>query len=221
MILLAACAFATEPVLLPFSHDPVVGDHAARTGVSGSASSTGTYSADALVEVAFASRVGVAVTAGFGTEAALLGGEVRAELLDQETAPIGLGIGARYRHIGFDGADAEAEVALYSAYEAGALHLFLDATAGKDLVEPEGDVESALAATGALSEIAALGIQGQVRSRIGEGDEIFEGTSPWEARVGGLFCLGEKRVSGFAFAGAEFVGAQPAALVSVGVQLSL
>lgn len=229
MLLLASLAFASEPTYLPLTADSVVGDHTARAGIAGTAGTTGVFGAQALVEVAIVSRVALQVQAGgqLGSEGPLLGGQASVEILDEATAPIGLGAALRYTHVGFDGVDAETEVEIAASKTLGPMRLLVNATGGKDLAEDEGAVEGAVAGLVPLSPLVAVGLDTRVRGAVGDAEDASEGEERrgWDARAGGVVTVGDDRVSGFGFAGAELVGtadaAQAGALVSVGVQVAL
>jgi len=229
MLLLASLAFAAEPTFLPLTSDPIVGDHTARAGLAGTADSTGVVGAQALVEVAIVSRVALQVRAGgeLGSEGPLLGGQASVEILDEATAPIGLGAAVRYTHVGFDGVDAETEVEIAASRQLGPVRLLVNATGGKDLAEDEGDVEGAVAGLVALSPLVGIGLDARGRVMLGDAEDESEGDERrgWDSRAGAVVTVGDERVSGFGFAGAELVedrdAARAGALVSLGVQVAL
>ncbi|MEQ1507178.1 MAG: hypothetical protein ABMB14_33425, partial [Myxococcota bacterium] len=75
-------ARAADPVLMPLSTDPVVGDHLARVGAVGAAGSDGGLEASGLAELAVASRVAVGATIGAtdgeGSRQVVYAGSIRA-----------------------------------------------------------------------------------------------------------------------------------------------
>lgn len=230
LLLLASLpALAAEPTLLALSPDPVVGDGFGRVAAVGDAGMVGSVGLVGLAEAAIASRVAVQARVGgeVGIDEPLFGAALRGEILDEATAPIGLGLEARYKTEGFDGVDHEVELGLAASRRLGASRLLVGATVGRDVNEPEGDAELSVGLLHAVGEVVAVG--GEARGDLAIGDvEEEDGDEDerrgFDLRAGGTVTAGAERVSGFLFGGAEVIGdgegTAAGALVSLGAQVS-
>lgn len=233
-MLLLPMALAAEPMILPLSADPRVGDRVVRAELRGAADSVNGLGAELVGEVAIGSRVAVAVHAGVQPaergeqeEGVVLGGEARVELLDEAKAPIGLGLAARYAKVGFDGIDAEMEAGLTASRSFGRTRALATFTAGKDVNEDEGDLEGGLGVIHSLSPLVGLGVDARGRLAVGEvepEDRDREDRRGWDLRAGPVLTLGNERISGFVFGGVSARGEEEESAVggmgSVGVEAS-
>lgn len=233
-----AAAASPDPVLLPLSVDPVVADRPARLAAIGAAATDGALDAAATAELALASRAAFGASVGIGArdgEAGdlLAGFAARVELLDADTAPLGLGASARYVASGFSVDRGEVELSVQAARHLGPTYLLAGITGGREVTRPDGDVEATVAAVHPVVGALSVGLDARARAAV-RGDAEAERErelgneeneeAAWDARAGALASVGSDGFGGFGFAGMGVVGQRDAgprwsAALSVGVQL--
>jgi hypothetical protein len=230
--LLVSLSFAADPALLPLSVDTVVGDHVGRVGVVGNGSTLGSVDGMLFGEVAIASRLAVQAEIGtaLGVNAPLYGFQARVEILDYEDSPIGVAAAVSYEKFGFDGVDSEIEARVSLGLRPGRTMVLLNLVGGSDVAEPEGDVEASAALLHSLGRLVRLGGDAQGRFAVGDAGEEHEVEGEEERRgfdtqAGALLTIGEKRLQGYGFAGAEVIGGREGvrggAKLSLGLQVLL
>lgn len=244
----AAPADDDAPVLMPLSVDPVVAGRPARLAAVGTAGSDGAIAAGGSAELALASRVALGATVGVGAVAGepesdvLIGFATRVELLDESTAPLGLGASARYLASGFSVDRSELELSVQAARSLGSTRILGGLTGGRELTRPEGDVEANAAVVHAIAGPVGLGVDARGRAGLRGGAEAERererelaelgggegegeaGEHAWDARAGAVATVTSGPVGAYAFAGVGVVGlrdagASASAVVSLGVQL--
>jgi hypothetical protein len=206
---LSAVAFGAEPARMPMSLDPVVGDRAGQVALVGLASPFAGADVRLTGKLSIASRVAVAVRAS-STVAEfrpIVGARVGVEVLDEASAPLGLGATLAYEKVGFDGFDAQLELGLSASRRLGEARLVANVGAARDVEEDEGSVSGGLAALYALSPAAAVGLDSRAEVAVGEVEhEDREDRRGWDLLAGPTVMGDVGAVGGFAFAGVEARG---------------
>lgn len=183
VLLLVAFAQAADAPLLPLTQHARIDGSVATATVSGGivANDTAALDGAARVEGNVAERVAVAVDVGLAEEGVALGGGVRVAILRQADADVDVGLGVRYKHVGWNGeaveiGEIEGTASVGRAWEG--VEAVMNATFGAAVGGSEKDAELAGAALAGVTE--GLSVGGDARLRVGLGEEgAEEGEEEW------------------------------------------